>query len=99
MQLFNYMSEYGYEQLVMCSDPASGLKAIIAIHDTTLGPACGGDRFIGRAEETRPRSARLRGSRPCPGADDLLHHLLDDAADAVFAHRGHGGPVRCPRRS
>lgn len=34
-----------HEQVVFCNDPASGLKAIIAIHNTALGPALGGTRF------------------------------------------------------
>ncbi len=34
-----------HEQVVFCNDPKTGLKAIIAIHDTTLGPALGGCRF------------------------------------------------------
>ena len=45
MEIFNYMEEYDYEQLVFCQDKNSGLKAIIAIHDTTLGPALGGTRM------------------------------------------------------
>jgi leucine dehydrogenase len=45
MDIFKYMERYSYEQLVMCHDPVSGLKAIIAIHDTTLGPALGGTRM------------------------------------------------------
>jgi leucine dehydrogenase len=45
MELFSYMEEYEYEQLLLCQDKASGLKAIIAIHDTTLGPALGGTRM------------------------------------------------------
>jgi leucine dehydrogenase len=39
------MEKYDYEQLVMCQDKESGLKAVIAIHDTTLGPALGGTRM------------------------------------------------------
>jgi leucine dehydrogenase len=35
----------GHEQLVVCHDKASGYRGIIAIHDTTLGPALGGTRF------------------------------------------------------
>jgi valine dehydrogenase (NAD+) len=35
----------GHEQVVFCSDEESGLRAIIAIHSTTLGPALGGTRF------------------------------------------------------
>ena len=45
MEIFDYMGKGGYEQLAMFSDAAVGLKAIIAIHDTTLGPACGGARI------------------------------------------------------
>ncbi len=35
----------GYEQVVTCEDPETGLRAIIAVHDTTLGPALGGMRM------------------------------------------------------
>ena len=45
MEIFDYMGKKGYEQLAIFSDAAVGLKAIIAIHDTTLGPACGGTRI------------------------------------------------------
>lgn len=45
MEIFKYMETYDYEQLVFCQDEQSGLKAIIAIHDTTLGPALGGTRM------------------------------------------------------
>lgn len=45
MKIFEYMEKYDYEQLVMCQDKQSGLKAMIAIHDTTLGPALGGTRM------------------------------------------------------
>lgn len=41
--LFEKMQEH--EQIVFCNDPATGLKAIIAIHNTTLGPAIGGTRM------------------------------------------------------
>ena len=63
MQLFDYMGKYGYEQLVMCSDPASGLRAVIAIHDTTLGPACGGTRIWPYATEEEALDDALRLSR------------------------------------
>ncbi len=45
MKIFNKLEEYDYEQIVFCQDKSSGLKAIIAIHDTTLGPALGGTRI------------------------------------------------------
>ncbi|MEO6444554.1 MAG: Glu/Leu/Phe/Val dehydrogenase dimerization domain-containing protein [Gemmatimonadaceae bacterium] len=45
MQLFDIIAEMGHEQLVVCHDESSGYRGIIAIHDTTLGPALGGTRF------------------------------------------------------
>lgn len=51
MLIFDYMEKYDYEQLVFCQDRNSGLKAIIAIHDTTLGPALGGTRMWTYAKE------------------------------------------------
>jgi leucine dehydrogenase len=45
MEIFRYLERYDYEQLVFCQDQQSGLKGIIAIHDTTLGPALGGTRM------------------------------------------------------
>ncbi|HEX6316986.1 MAG TPA: Glu/Leu/Phe/Val dehydrogenase dimerization domain-containing protein, partial [Gemmatimonadaceae bacterium] len=45
MKIFDTMSELGHEQLVFCHEPSSGYRGIIAIHDTTLGPALGGTRF------------------------------------------------------
>ena len=43
--VFDHMQAMGHEQLVFCQDPHSGLSAIIAIHNTTLGPALGGTRL------------------------------------------------------
>jgi leucine dehydrogenase len=51
VQVFDKLAEYRYEQLVFCHDKATGLRAIIAIHDTTLGPALGGCRMYPYASE------------------------------------------------
>lgn len=45
MEIFSQLEEHDYEQLVFCQDANSGLRAIIVIHDTTLGPALGGARM------------------------------------------------------
>ncbi|HEX2058932.1 MAG TPA: Glu/Leu/Phe/Val dehydrogenase [Actinomycetota bacterium] len=45
MTVFEHINGDGYEQVVFCSDDQSGLRAIIAIHSTALGPALGGTRF------------------------------------------------------
>jgi leucine dehydrogenase len=45
MGVFEHIDGGGYEQVVFCSDDQSGLRAIVAIHSTALGPALGGTRF------------------------------------------------------
>ncbi len=51
MGIFAQMAEHDYEQLVFCQDQATGLKAIICIHDTTLGQALGGVRMYPYASD------------------------------------------------
>ena len=45
MKVLGNMADRGHEQVVYFNDPRVGLKAIVAIHDTTLGPALGGCRM------------------------------------------------------
>ena len=45
MPVFDSRSFKNHEQVVFCADEATGLKAIIAVHSTALGPAAGGCRF------------------------------------------------------
>ena len=52
-----------HEQVVFCCEPTVGLRAIIAIHDTTLGPALGGCRMWPYASEEEAVSDVLRLSR------------------------------------
>ncbi|WP_282958496.1 Glu/Leu/Phe/Val dehydrogenase dimerization domain-containing protein [Georgenia thermotolerans] len=55
--------EHGHEQVVYCHDRASGLRAIIAIHSTALGPALGGTRFYPYPTEDDALADVLRLSR------------------------------------
>jgi leucine dehydrogenase len=43
--VFDYMRRYNFKKLVLCNDSDSGLRAVIAIHSTALGPATGGTRM------------------------------------------------------
>ncbi|WYY09549.1 Glu/Leu/Phe/Val dehydrogenase dimerization domain-containing protein [Gordonia hydrophobica] len=52
-----------HEQVVFCRDADTGLRAIIAIHNTTLGPALGGTRFYPYAAEADALGDVLRLSR------------------------------------
>lgn len=45
MKIFDALRDYGHEQVAFWSEPELGYRGIIAIHDTTLGPALGGTRF------------------------------------------------------
>jgi leucine dehydrogenase len=45
MNVFELLTKHGHEQAVFWSEPEIGYRGIVAIHDTTLGPALGGTRF------------------------------------------------------
>jgi len=51
MSIFERMKKGGHEQLVFCFNRPTGLRAIIAIHDTTLGTSVGGTRLMAYAGE------------------------------------------------
>jgi len=71
----DHLSGAGHEQVVFCQDPASGLRAIIAIYSTALGPALGGTRFYPYTDEAAALSDVLALSRAmaykaaCAGVD------------------------------
>lgn len=52
-----------HEQVIFCEDADTGLRAIIGIHSTTLGPALGGTRFYGYADHSAALTDVLRLSR------------------------------------
>ena len=63
MEIFERMSLRGHEQLVFWNEPKFGYKGIIAIHDTTLGPALGGTRFWNYATDAEAIEDALRLAR------------------------------------
>jgi valine dehydrogenase (NAD+) len=81
MGVFSRMAELhelggsAHEQVVHCYDPPTGLRAIVAIHSTALGPALGGTRFRPYADEDEALEDVLRLSRAmtyknaCAGLD------------------------------
>ncbi|MCM2680778.1 Glu/Leu/Phe/Val dehydrogenase dimerization domain-containing protein [Echinimonas agarilytica] len=60
MSLFDQPAFDAHEQVVFCHDQLTGLKAIIAIHDTRLGPATGGCRMWDYATEAEAINDVLR---------------------------------------
>lgn len=61
--VFDLVDFDNHEQVVYCSDKASGLKAIIAVHSTALGPAAGGCRFWDYASDEAALKDVLRLSK------------------------------------
>lgn len=61
--IFEQLDTYGHEQVVYCHNPDAGLKAIIAIHNTVLGPALGGTRMWPYKTEAEALNDVLRLSR------------------------------------
>lgn len=71
----DHLKGAGHEQVVFCQDPQSGLRAIIAIYSTALGPALGGTRFYPYVDEAAALSDVLALSKAmaykaaCAGVD------------------------------
>lgn len=61
--VIDQMSAFDHEQVLFCQDQATGLKAIIAVHNTTLGPSLGGTRMWNYATEAEALTDVLRLSR------------------------------------
>jgi len=61
--IFEHLDTYGHEQVVFCHNKDAGLKAIIAIHNTVLGPALGGTRMWPYKTEQDALNDVLRLSR------------------------------------
>ena len=63
MKIFETMANSGHEQVVLCHDEATNLRAVIAIHNTILGPALGGCRMWPFESEEEAIQDALRLSR------------------------------------
>jgi leucine dehydrogenase len=63
MDVFEAEEFDGHEEVLFCNDEAAGLRAIIAVHDTSLGPAVGGCRMAPYASDEDALADVLRLSR------------------------------------
>ena len=63
MPIFTHPEFDAHEEVAFCFDEASGLKAVIAIHDTARGPAVGGCRMWPYVDEAEALTDALRLSR------------------------------------
>lgn len=62
-RVLDYMQRYGFKKLLICNDTAIGLRAVIALHSTALGPAAGGTRMWTYATEEDAIMDALRLAR------------------------------------
>jgi len=63
VDVFDRIGADDYEQVVFCHDRRTGLRAIVAVHSTRLGPALGGTRFYPYATEAAGLEDVLRLAR------------------------------------
>jgi leucine dehydrogenase len=63
MKIFEEISKNGHEQIVFCHEQATGLRAVIAIHNTICGPALGGCRMWPFESEEEALADAMRLSR------------------------------------
>ena len=88
MDVFGKLSTYDYGEVHFKLDKATGLKAIVAIHDSRLGPALGGCRFIEYAHDDDALIDALR----------LARGMTYKAALAGLAHGGGKSVIIRPRQ-
>ncbi|HEX7479538.1 MAG TPA: Glu/Leu/Phe/Val dehydrogenase dimerization domain-containing protein [Polyangiales bacterium] len=87
MSVFESMAQYGYGELHLVRDERVQLRSIIAIHDTRLGPALGGCRFVAYANEEAALTDALR----------LARGMTFKAALAGLPHGGGKAVILAPR--
>ena len=75
MKVLEQMQSYGHERVAFHQDTKTGLKAVIAIHSTTLGNALGGTRRWAYASESDAlHDLQGRGIGPRDGRREERHH-------------------------
>jgi len=63
LTIFDQVAKMGHERILICSNPEVGLRAIIAVHSTVLGPGLGGVRMWNYANDDEALTDVLRLSR------------------------------------
>src|SRR5690606_12212250 len=98
--VFDQMDLQGHQNVVFCNDKDTGLKAIIAIHDTTLGPALGGTRMwpyrseisalkdVLRLSKTMTYKAAITGLNLGGGKAVIIGDSLTDKTEVMMRRFG-----------
>jgi leucine dehydrogenase len=99
MEIFEILKEHDHEQLLYCHDASAGYRGLIAIHNTTLGPALGGTRYWKYESESAAVIDALRLSKGMTykaavaglalgGGKSVI--LADGSTDREAIFRAHG---------
>jgi leucine dehydrogenase len=100
MKIFGYMVDHHHEEVAFWADKATGLKAIVAIHSTVLGPALGGTRMwpypteeealldVLRLSEAMTYKASVAGLDLGGGKAVIIGDPAVDKSDALFRSFG-----------
>lgn len=87
MGYFELIQRRNHEAVVFCSDPSVGLRAIISIHDTTLGPALGGCRMKPYDSEEEALTDVLKLSRAMTYKSSMAGLNLGGGKSVVLLER------------
>ncbi|MBM7073862.1 Glu/Leu/Phe/Val dehydrogenase [Shewanella sp. 202IG2-18] len=87
MTVFSNLSFDDHEQVVFCQDKASGLKAIIAVHNTNLGPAVGGCRMWNYESDEDAVNDVLRLSRGMTYKNALAGLTMGGGKSVIIADK------------
>ncbi|RMG61848.1 MAG: Glu/Leu/Phe/Val dehydrogenase [Bacteroidetes bacterium] len=99
-EIFSSLAQHDHEMVVFCQDQATGLRSIIAVHNTTLGPAMGGLRMWPYADEAAALRDALRLSRAMTlksalaginvggGKAVIMGHARTDKSEALLRRFG-----------
>jgi leucine dehydrogenase len=93
MGVFGHTEFAGHERVVFCHDPDTGLRAIIAVHDRTLGPAAGGCRLFPYPDEAAALTDVLRLSKAMTYKNAIAGLPLGGGKSVILASPGQTTPA------
>jgi leucine dehydrogenase len=94
LSLFDQIAAHGHEQVVVCHEPETGLRAVIGIHSTALGPALGGVRQWRYASDDEALVDVLRLSRAMSYKAAISGLDQGGGKTVVIGRPGEGGEAR-----
>jgi leucine dehydrogenase len=94
LSLFDQIAAHGHEQVVVCHEPETGLRAVIGIHSTALGPALGGIRQWPYAGDDEALVDVLRLSRAMSYKAAISGLDQGGGKTVVMGRPGEGGEAR-----